>query len=63
MRMSGRYKLRIKSDKTTAISYINNMGEIESCTDLSKAIWHYCIKRKVWLSALHIPGKDNETAD
>ena len=23
----------------------------------------YCINRKVWLSAVHIPGKDNETAD
>ena len=57
--------IRIKSDNTTAISYINNMGGIvsDSCNHLSKTIWYYCINRKVWLSAVHIPGKDNETAD
>ena len=33
------------------------------CNHLSKTIWYYCINRKVWLSAVHIPGKDNETAD
>ena len=57
--------IRIKSDNTIAISYINNMGGIfsDSCNHLSKAIWYYCINRKVWLSAVHIPGKDNETAD
>ena len=41
------------------------MGGIvsDSCNHLSKTIWYYCINRKVWLSAVHIPGKDNETAD
>ena len=35
----------------------------DSCNHLSKTIWYYCINRKVWLSTVHIPGKDNETAD
>ena len=35
----------------------------DSCNTFSKAIWYYCINRKVWLSAVHIPGKDNETAE
>ena len=41
------------------------MGGIvsDSCNHLSKTIWYYCINRKVWLSAVHIPGKDNETAE
>ena len=41
------------------------MGGIvsDSYNHLSKKIWDYCINRKVWLSAVHIPGKDNETAD
>ena len=41
------------------------MGEIvaDSCNHLSKTIWYHCIDRKVWLSAVHIPGKDNETLD
>ena len=57
--------IRIKADNTTAISYINIMGGIvsDSYNHLSKKIWDYCINRKVWLSAVHIPGKDNETAD
>ena len=40
------------------------MGGIvsDSCNHLSKTIY-YCINRKVWLSAVHIQGKDNETAD
>ena len=57
--------IRIKSNNTTAIPYINNMGSIvsNSCNHLSKTIWYYCRNRKVWLSAVHILGKDNETAD
>ena len=41
------------------------MGGIatDSCNHLSKAIWYYCINRKFWLSAVYIPGKDNETVD
>ena len=35
----------------------------ESCNHLLKTIWYYCINRKVWLSTVHSPGKDNETAD
>ena len=35
----------------------------DSCNHLSKTIWYYCINRKVWLSAVHTPGKDNEAAD
>ena len=39
------------------------MGGIvhDSCNHLSKTIWYYCINRNVWFSAVHIPGKDNET--
>ena len=57
--------IRIKPNNTAAISYINCMGWIvsDACNHLSKTIWHYCINRKVWLSAVHIRGKDNETAD
>ena len=41
------------------------MGGIvsDSCNHLSKVIWCYCIYRNVWISAVQIPGKDNETAD
>ena len=34
-----------------------------SCNHLAKEIWIYCTDQKIWLSAVHIPGKDNNTAD
>ena len=58
--------IKIKSDNTTAISYMNNMGVIVSysCNYLSKTIWYYSINSlgKFGFTAVHIPGKDNETA-
>ena len=55
--------IKIKSDNTTAISYINNMRGIpsDSCNHSSKTIWYYCINMKVWLLTVHIPSKVNET--
>lgn len=52
-------------DNTTAISYINNMGGITSikCDKLAEEIWFWCMKRELWLSVWHIPGKDNLTGD
>ena len=58
--------LRIRSDDTTAIAYIiNNMRGLvsDSCNHLAKEIWTCCTDQKIWLSAVHIPGKDNNTAD
>ena len=59
--------IKIKSDNTTAISYMNNMGGIvsDSCNHLSKTIWYYCINSlgKFGFTAVHIPDKNNETAD
>ena len=57
--------IRIKFDNTTVTAYVNNMGGIvcDSCNHLLKTMWYYCVNRKVWLSAVHIPGKDNETTD
>ena len=61
----GSKHVRIKSDNTTAISYINNAGGLvsDSCNPLSKTMWYHCINGRGWLSAVHIPGKDNETVD
>ena len=38
------------------------MGNLvsNSCNHLAKEIW---TDQKIWLSAVHIPGKDNNTAD
>lgn len=57
--------VRILSDNTTAISYINNMGGLKSnkCNELAIEIWEWCIDRNIWLKLSHIPGKDNIEAD
>ena len=41
------------------------MGNLvsNSCNHLAKEIWTYCTDQKIWLSAVHIPVKDNNTAD
>eukprot|EP00794_Sanderia_malayensis_P014639 gene14639-16158_t len=57
--------IRIMSDNTTAIAYINNMGGTKSktCNILAQEIWQICISQNSWLSAAHIPGNINTTAD
>ena len=56
--------LRITSDNTTAISYINKKGGLKSqeCNKIAKEIW-ICTSRDLHISAAHIPDKDNFEAD
>ena len=35
----------------------------DNCNNLTKDIWKFCIKEKVWSSAEHIPGSKNYIAD
>ena len=55
----------IRSDNTSAIAYINNMGGIRSarCDDIACNIWNWAIQHKIWLSATHLPGVLNVKAD
>ena len=57
--------VRVQSDNTTAIAYINSMGGMKSreCDTLANEIWAWCIARDIWLSASHIPGSQNIEAD
>ena len=52
-------------DNTTAVTYINNMGGSHSLTCNAKAreIWLWCTGKHIWLSAVHLPGHLNTTAD
>ena len=47
--------------KTTVIPYINKIVEIVS--NSGNEICNYCQNRRVWLSAVHIHEKENNTAD
>ena len=57
--------VRVMSDNTTAVSYINSLGGWESleCNSLTKDIWDWARERNIWLSAAHLPGFSNVDAD
>lgn len=57
--------IRIRSDSTTAVVYINNMGGTKSfgCNKIAKEIWEFAIERSLWISAEHLPGSKNVLAD
>ena len=61
----GQRHIRVQSDNTTAVAYINAMGGIRSadCNNMARQIWLWCIEREIWLSACHIPGSINVEAD
>ena len=62
--LSGKH-VQIQSDNVTTVAYIRNMGGIRSllCDSIASELWAWCIERKVWVSATHIPGKLNIEAD
>lgn len=53
--------VKIMTDNTCAKAYINNMGGIKSekMNMLSRKIWFWCMNRNIWISADHVPGKNN----
>ncbi len=57
--------VRVMSDNTTAISYINKQGGTHCMimNDLAVEIWEYCRQMNIHVSAAHIPGKHNILAD
>lgn len=57
--------IQLQLDNTTAVAYINNMGGSKSpeLDKLAKELWEWAIFRKIWVSAVHIPGIANTDAD
>ena len=57
--------VRLRLDNTTAVAYINHMGGSKSsrCNGLAKQMWEWCNQRHIWISAAHLPGKQNTIAD
>ena len=59
--------IRVVSDNTTAtttVSYINDMeGKSLPSDSITGTIWSWAIDRGNWLSAGHIPGTSNVSAD
>ena len=57
--------VRLLLDNSTAVACINKMGTSHSvtCNHITYLIWMWCIENNIWISAAHIPGKDNVAAD
>lgn len=55
--------VKIYSDNSTTVNYINAMGGVHSreCHAIAKDIWQWCIDKQIWLTAAHIPGTKNLT--
>ena len=51
-------------DNTTTILYINSMGGRSLlCNQITRELWVWCAQHGIWLSSVHIPGKQNVLAD
>ena len=57
--------IKIMTDNTSAIAYINKQGGTHSMAlnDLAVELWETCISLNIHISAAHIPGKHNVLAD
>ena len=57
--------IKLISDNTTAVHCINNMGSCRSldCDKIKNSIWDWAIKRRLWLSSAHIPGRLQREAE
>ena len=57
--------IHLKMDNVTAVTYVNKMGGTKSpiLTEIAKDLWEYCLAKKITLTAEHLPGFLNQTAD
>ena len=57
--------MHLKSDNTTAVSYIKYLGGTHSLqlNKLAREIWLWCLNKKIWLSVSFLPGIENVSAD
>ena len=56
--------IKILSDNTTTVAYLNNQGGTKSlCNKIARKILMWCYDNNNWISAAHLPGKTNTTAD
>ena len=59
------FYIKILFDNSTPVHCTNNMGSCKSvdCDKITKSIWDWAIKRRLWLSSAHILNRLNRKAD
>lgn len=56
--------IQIFMDNTVAISYVNKFGgKMSALHSIAKEIWCWAKDRNLWISAVHVPGVENNEAD
>ena len=57
--------IEIQCDNVSAVKYIRDLGGITSpdMDYLASEIWHWCLSRNIFISAVHIAGASNLRAD
>ena len=58
--------VQLSVDNTAAVSHLNHAGggtRSQALSDLAIATWEWCLQRRIYLSAIHIPGIVNKTPD
>ena len=57
--------IKFEQHNKTAVGYINHMGGCKSvaCDTVDKSIWEWFIPKRIWLTAVYIPGPTNAIAD
>ena len=60
-----RTHVKVFSDSTTAIAYINKLvtSHSELCHRITEQIWEFAEKKDIHTTAAHIPGQKNINAD
>ena len=60
-----RLHVLLKLDNTTAVANINKKGGTisVSCNKLAKDIWNWAKGQDIWITASHVPGVKNTTAN
>jgi len=55
----------IRIDNTTVVAYINHLGGTASreLVTLTRDLWMWCLERNIYITAQHLPGAQNTTAD
>ena len=61
--------VRVETDNSATVAYVNHMGggggetRSDSCNSIARKFWELPKQCNMWLTAVHIPGRDNVITD
>ncbi|KAI8499790.1 Phosphatidylinositide phosphatase SAC2 [Branchiostoma belcheri] len=57
--------VKVLTDNVTVVAYLNRLGGTRSqrLLDIALDLWEWCVNRDLYITAEHVPGKENVRAD